>query len=138
MTSPEGAFYSAEDADSPDPENPSKKREGAFYVWKKSEIEAVLGSEDAAAAIEAYGVLGEGNALTDPHGEFTGRNILYAAGEAEVGAPVKRKLFEARSKRPRPHLDDKVLTDWNGLMIAGLAFASQVLEEQRYAEAAST
>ncbi|MGA8025569.1 MAG: thioredoxin domain-containing protein, partial [Bryobacteraceae bacterium] len=124
LTDPSGAFYSAEDADSPDPENPAHSGEGAFYVWKKSEIEALLGKEDAAAFCAALGVEAEGNVAQDPHGEFSGRNILYRAGGDESGDEEessnalvrwKRILLEARSKRPRPHLDRKILTSWNSL-----------------------
>jgi hypothetical protein len=98
-----------------------------------------------------YGVLEEGNVANDPHAEFTGRNILYQANELEdtalhfgvsveqVRAGLERAeqaLLKARRRRPRPHLDDKVLTSWNGLMISALALGGAVLEEPRYATAA--
>jgi uncharacterized protein YyaL (SSP411 family) len=140
MISPEGAFYSAEDADSAaDPDRPGVKSEGAFYLWRKSEIEQLLGEQAAAPFCDLYGVREGGNVEFDPHGEFGGRNILYAAGSldqvAELG-DARRKLLEARSLRPRPHLDDKILTAWNALMISALACGAQVLGEPRLGEAA--
>jgi uncharacterized protein YyaL (SSP411 family) len=98
-----------------------------------------------------YGVIESGNVSHDPHGEITGRNILYQANEIEDTAlhfdrPVEEiraaldrageTLRAARAKRPRPHLDDKVLTSWNGLMISAFAKGGAVLDEPRYAEAA--
>ncbi|HEY0872695.1 MAG TPA: thioredoxin domain-containing protein [Vicinamibacterales bacterium] len=145
MTSPEGAFYSAEDADSVPPEdqgleNPHKK-EGAFYVWSDAELVDLLGA-DVDIARRRFGIEPGGNAPSDPQGEFTGKNLLYIAqpiadlavrsgqSEADVTAALERirqNMFDARSKRPRPHLDDKVLTAWNGLMIAAFARAARVL-----------
>ena len=78
MTSPEGGFYSAEDADSARPENPEEEGEGAFYVWTKNEVLDLLG-EDGLLFCYYYGVEEEGNATVDPQHEFTGRNILYEA-----------------------------------------------------------
>lgn len=152
MTGPEGAFYSAEDADSaPDPARPKEKSEGAFYLWPYEEIVSLLGQERANIFNYYFGVEPKGNTPKDPHGEFLGRNILYVAHSLEETAgkfgktleevsqllkEAKAKLFQARSKRLRPHLDDKVLTDWNGLMISSLAFGSRVLNEPSYREAA--
>jgi uncharacterized protein YyaL (SSP411 family) len=145
MTSPLGGFYSAEDADSIPPEQvgaaSAHKSEGAFYIWPDEEIGRLLGA-DADIARARFGILRDGNAPSDPQGEFTGRNLLYVAQTIEevstrqklpvdeVIAALRRArhiLFEARSKRPRPHLDDKVLTAWNGLMIAAFARAARVL-----------
>ncbi len=139
MTHPEGAFYSAEDADSEDSSTPGHKREGAFYVWSWQGLSAILGVGAAARFAEAYGCLPGGNVHHDPHGEFEGRNILWLqnpalAGDPEVAA-ARRALFEARARRPRPHLDDKILASWNGLMISALARAGAVLGEARYIEA---
>ncbi|MCC6860645.1 MAG: thioredoxin domain-containing protein [Bryobacterales bacterium] len=140
MRDPGGAFYSAEDADSAsDPDRPTVKSEGAFYLWTAAEIDGVLGREAAARFGELYGVEENGNVRDDPHGEFRGRNILYAArepGEVEPAGEWRSKLLEARSRRPRPHLDDKILTAWNALMISALARAGAVLDEARYSEAA--
>ena len=156
MTSPEGGFYSAEDADSPveagvgDPGH--KTAEGAFYVWSQAEIDAALG--DAAQVFNFhYGVEPHGNVPegSDPHDEFRGKNILIQrhtiaetakhfgksdSKTAQVLAEARQKLLEVRSKRPRPHLDDKTLASWNGLMISAFARAAQILDEPRYREAA--
>jgi uncharacterized protein len=137
LTDASGAFFSAEDADSPDPENPGHSGEGAFYVWKKAEIEALLGA-DAAAFCARFGVEAEGNVHEDPQGEFSGRNILYVARpekSAEEFGPAKQRLFEARSRRPRPHLDRKILTSWNGLMISAFAKGYMVLGDEAYRRA---
>jgi uncharacterized protein YyaL (SSP411 family) len=158
MTDPAGGFYSAEDADSIPPEAAGKpgahKLEGAFYIWSDAEVEALLGT-DADTARRRFGIEAGGNAPHDPQGEFTGKNLLYHAEpvhdiavrtsrtEAEVEAAlarIRQVLFDARATRPRPHLDDKVLTAWNGLMIAAFARAARVLPDSpssaRYLEAA--
>jgi hypothetical protein len=145
MTSPEGAFYSAEDADSLPPEaagTDAAKSEGAFYLWTDTEVDELLGA-DAEVAKRRLGIEAGGNAPQDPMGEFKGKNIPYLqqdVGEiakltgrtvddvtATLGA-ARETLFDVREKRPRPHLDDKVLAAWNGLMIGALARAAHVLE----------
>ena len=151
LTDAQGAFYSAEDADSPDPDNPSHSGEGAFYIWKKTEIDNDLSETDAAVFCARFGVRAEGNVEQDPQGEFTGRNILYEAmSEEEAGQRLgieveeirpalertRRALFEARTKRPKPHLDTKILTAWNGLMISALAKGYAILGEKKYLHAA--
>ena len=136
---PEGGFYSAEDADSAaDPAQPKEKSEGAFYIWSYQEIVDVLGEQDAAAFSRHFGVKANGNVVEDPHGEFTGRNILYQAQEVadESIARSMTKLLEVRSRRLRPHLDDKILAGWNGMMISAFAKGAQVLGEARYEQAA--
>ena len=140
LRDPAGGFYSAEDADSV-PLEGGAKREGAFYVFTDAEIEALLGA-DAPAIRRRFGIEPDGNAPEDPHGEFTGQNLLYTAAPIEEVSAVtgrsaenivetlgraRQILFDARAKRPRPHLDDKVLTSWNGMMIAALARAARVL-----------
>ncbi len=131
-----GGFFSAEDADSAvDETNPREKREGAFYVWDFREIEDLLGKE-ADEFTRAYGVLPDGNVFEDPHGEFPGKNILALAEPVTGFARERQILLEARSKRPRPHLDDKILTGWNGLMISAFAKGAQVLNDSRYRDAA--
>ncbi len=153
LKAPKGAFYSAQDAESaPDPNNPEEKEEGAFYVWTREEIEEALGTERAKIFSHLYDVRTEGNALTDPQGEFKGENILYLAhpleetGRAfgktteEIGSIVaesRRVLYERRSRRPRPHLDDKVLVAWNGLAISAFARAYQALDDPQYLSAAT-
>ncbi|RXK84883.1 thioredoxin domain-containing protein [Chlorobaculum sp. 24CR] len=151
MTSPEGAFWSAEDADSLDTGGSGKKREGAFYLWTEAEVSALLNADEAALFGAACGIRREGNAPFDPHGEFTGKNIPFRAKSNDelaeaFGIPVetirqrldsaRKKLFEAREKRPRPGLDDKILTSWNGLMISALAKGSLILGDQKLLEAA--
>jgi uncharacterized protein YyaL (SSP411 family) len=151
MRHPDGGFFSAEDADSPDPENPSHKAEGAFYVWRQSEIEKLLDRKTAAWFCHRYGVHPEGNVQEDPQSEFTGKNILYeafteeetareyqtsAAEMQEALTRAKEILFEARARRPRPHLDDKILTAWNGLMISAFAKGAQILGDSAYLDAA--
>lgn len=143
MTSPSGAFYSAEDADALETPEAAHRTEGAFYVWDKPEIEALLDAESAAVFCFHYGVRSEGNARVDPHGDFTRKNILYVAhpipevarelklSNEEVAASLARArqtLFAARAQRSRPHLDDKVIAGWNGLMISAMAKATHVLE----------
>ena len=138
-----GGFYSAEDADSViDPAHPEEKGEGAFYVWTQSEIEAAAGQPAAEWFCHRFGVEPDGNVRNDPHQEFTGRNILYQAHPEEDAARLAaiheaaHKLLEARGARVRPHLDDKVLTAWNGLVISAFAKAGAVLAEPRYVDAA--
>ncbi|HLK66800.1 MAG TPA: thioredoxin domain-containing protein [Bryobacteraceae bacterium] len=152
MTDTAGGFYSAEDADSViDPEEPGVKGEGAFYIWTAEEIRELVGQPVAEWFCHCYGVADGGNVANDPHHEFTRRNILYRAATIEETAEqfgrtvdevrigvreAERTLLAARSKRVRPHLDDKVLTAWNGLMISAFALGGVVLDEPRYAEAA--
>jgi uncharacterized protein len=158
MTDAGGGFFSAEDADSVPPERAGDARphktEGAFYVWTDDEVGALLGA-DADIVRRRFGIAPSGNAPEDPHGEFTGKNLLYTAQPLdEVAAAsgvsveealaalgrARQVLFEARAKRPRPHLDDKILSAWNGMMIAAFARAARVLpdvpEAPRYLEAA--
>ncbi len=157
MTSKEGGFFSAEDADSPvvagiDDPGHTKTAEGAFYVWTKKEIDTALGN--AAEIFDFhYGVQSHGNAPegSDPQDEFRGKNILIerhttteTAKQSKESEDAVRQslarsreiLFAIRAKRPRPHLDDKIIAAWNGLMISAYARAAQVLDEPRYLEIA--
>ncbi len=145
MTDPGGGFYSAEDADSLPPEQArdpgAHTMEGAFYIWRLDDVRALLG-DDSRAFERRFGLLPDGNAPFDPQSEFTGKNLLYTArGIAELASDLERDsrdvaealarartiLFKAREARPRPHRDDKILTGWNGLMIAAFARAARVL-----------
>jgi uncharacterized protein YyaL (SSP411 family) len=142
MTDNKSGFYSAEDADSViDPSHPKEKGEGAFYIWSAAELKQALGDEQYKEFASIYGVEQNGNVPDDPHGEFTGKNILYLrkalddATEAQL-QPAKAALLAIRSKRVRPYLDDKILTAWNGLMISAFAKGAQVLDNPRYLEAA--
>ncbi|MEY2497079.1 MAG: hypothetical protein QOD12_635, partial [Verrucomicrobiota bacterium] len=130
-----------------------KKAEGAFYVWSKEEIDAALGS-NAEIFNYHYGVKAQGNVPSgaDPHEEFTGKNILIELGtsaetaehfgkdETEVRgilATSRATLLALRAQRPRPHLDDKIITAWNGLMISAFARAAQILDDPQYLDAAT-
>jgi uncharacterized protein len=153
MTSPEGGFYSAEDAESAlSSEDPHEKEEGAYYVWEKKEIDELLG-DDAEIFNYYFGVSEYGNAPqgSDPHSVFAEKNILYIAHSIsetsnkferstdEVNRIIeagKKKLFDVREKRPLPHLDDKILTSWNGLMISAFAKAYQAFGKPDYLESA--
>jgi hypothetical protein len=135
MTAPEGGFYSTTDAD-------SEGEEGRFFVWDEGELREILG-DDATIAIEYWGVTARGN--------FEGHNILYVPNDdatiaqrlnltgqelqAKI-AGVRDKLFAIRSQRVPPGLDDKILTAWNGMMLASLAEAARVLGRADYREAA--
>ena len=148
MTSREGGFYSAQDAESArDHSRPGEKKEGAFYTWTKGDLDALLSPEEAGVFHPFYDIQGGGNVRSDPHGEFAGLNILHRVVSQEELAgrltlPIREvarlldsaraKVLAARSGRPRPHLDDKILVSWNGLMISALARAYQVLGDERY------
>jgi hypothetical protein len=132
MTGPEGGFYSAEDAD-------SEGEEGKFYVWTPSELKRVLGEEDGTAFCKLYGASEAGN--------FEGQNILHLKGPLSEALQtlgrdekwwegVRKKVLAERSKRIRPHLDDKILTAWNSLMISSLCYGYQVLGDDAYLETA--
>jgi len=151
MTSGEGGFFSAEDADSVAPGG-KEKSEGAFYVWRKEEIDEVLGA-DAELFDKVYRVGAEGNSPegSDPHGELAGLNTLIRRlGDAEAAeafggtvdeirerlARGRAELFARRTGRPRPHLDDKIVAAWNGLMISAFARAGMALGDDGYIAAA--
>jgi len=142
---PDGAFFSAEDAD-------SEGVEGKFYLWTKAEIEAALDAEEAAFAVTVFNVREEGNFQEEATRRPNGGNILHLVSPAEELArrmslsperfdemldAVRARLLAVRERRVRPHRDDKVLADWNGLMIAALAKGAQVLDEAAYGEAAA-
>ncbi|MDP3980979.1 MAG: thioredoxin domain-containing protein [Chlamydiota bacterium] len=152
MTSEEGVFYSAQDADSAaDATKPEFKTEGAYYVWTHEEMAGALDELSMDVVSYYFDVQEFGNVHVDPHEEFHGKNILFLAhtpaecakhfkkDEKEIQAilsKAKITLLNLRSIRPHPHLDDKVLSDWNGLMIASLARGARVLGEEKYAKAA--
>ncbi|HEX4046439.1 MAG TPA: thioredoxin domain-containing protein, partial [Elusimicrobiota bacterium] len=132
LLSPQGGFYSAEDADSLPPEladeesndGHERKEEGAFYLWTKPELAAALAPESDAFCAR-YGVAENGNAPADPHGEFEGKNILFDQDPSALPEPeaALSTLLSIRSRRPRPSLDDKCLASWNGLALSGLSRA---------------
>ncbi len=128
MTIPEGGFSSSLDAD-------SEGEEGKFYVWSQDEIEHLLGTDDATFFAAKYDVSAEGN--------FEGHTILNRLTssddtpvETEQLAAMRDVLFAARAKRVRPGLDDKILADWNGLMIAALAHAAKAFDRPEWLELA--
>ncbi|HOD35926.1 MAG TPA: thioredoxin domain-containing protein [Syntrophales bacterium] len=144
MTSPDGGFYSAEDAD-------SEGREGKFYLWSIDEVRRVLQKEEADLVIPMFGFHKDGNFVEEASGRRTGENIFHREKDfgqmadilgrperelEEVFETARRKLFDVRRKRVHPHKDDKILTDWNGMMIAALARGAQVLDNPDYTEAA--
>jgi len=134
MTSPEGAFYSAEDAD-------SEGEEGKFYVWSKKDIEEILGSDKTEIFSKLYNVNVDGNFLDEATRVKTGKNILHLRLDSTNASnlnleSLRKQLFDAREKRIRPHKDDKILTDWNGLMIAAFAKAGYILNDPKYIQIA--
>ncbi|MFH1180449.1 MAG: thioredoxin domain-containing protein [Candidatus Bathyarchaeota archaeon] len=132
LASPDGGFYSAEDAD-------SEGEEGKFYVWDVEELEKILTEEEFEQVIKHYKVRPEGNYLEEATQQKTGKNILHRKkeqSENSVLVGAKNKLFENREMRPRPLLDDKVLTDWNGLMIVALCKAGRAFHVKEYIEEA--
>ena len=144
LSSPEGGFYSAQDAD-------TEGQEGKFYLWTMQEVVDALPPSDADLAVHLFGLTAEGNYI-DYSGKRNGKNILHLPLALEETATrnnltldqliarlgtIRNKLFETRKKRVTPAKDDKILTDWNGLIIAALAKTSQVLDEQKYSQTAS-
>jgi len=135
MRSLRGGFYSAEDAD-------SEGEEGKFYVWTAGEMEKTLGKDDAAFAASVFGVTVDGNMHDEATGQQTGTNVLHlehppASGQDKTRlTQIRKKLFAVREKRVHPFRDDKILTDWNGMMIAALAIAGRNLNEPAYIRAA--
>ncbi|MBN2594405.1 MAG: thioredoxin domain-containing protein, partial [Sedimentisphaerales bacterium] len=134
---PAGGFYSAEDAD-------SEGKEGAFYLWDTEQIAAILNKEEAQLFNTCYGVTNEGNFEGDKTilSVSTSINQIgkeYRKDRAEINnilSSVRAKIFQERSKRPRPHRDEKIITAWNGLMISSLAYGGAILEEEKYIQAA--
>jgi uncharacterized protein YyaL (SSP411 family) len=143
MTHPEGGFYSAEDAD-------SEGHEGKFYCWTKDELSRLLTAEEFKVVVRHFGITDNGNFVDHSHPHpLPGQNVLSvvnpirrdgdspsSANDEILLASAKRKLFDARSRRVRPHLDDKILASWNGLMLGAMARAHAVLGERKYLEAA--
>jgi hypothetical protein len=144
MTDPQGGFYSAEDAD-------SEGEEGKFYLWTEDQINGILTTDESELVKKVFNVKRRGNYQEESTWKRTGRNILcLKKSTEEIASQLKipprvlqerlnmarQKLHNARKKRVPPSKDDKVLTDWNGLMIAALAKAARVLDETRYGDAA--
>jgi hypothetical protein len=145
MTSPDGGFYSAEDAD-------VEGEEGKFYLWKESEIQELLSEDDAHFLNKIFNIEKRGNYFDQIESSRTGKNILYLKKPVKKLSSdynmkyeqlkskineIRKKLYEYRKNRIHPMKDDKILTDWNGLMISALAKASKVFNEPRFAQEAS-
>ncbi|NYT05847.1 MAG: thioredoxin domain-containing protein [Methanomicrobiales archaeon] len=144
LRSAEGVFYSAEDAE-------SEGEEGRYYTWTMGELQARLGREDAAVAADLFNVVHGGNFPGGASGIHDGRNILYRDEPGEniaarygmdlpsflrLEADIRQDLFSLRERRIRPPVDDKILADWNGLMIAALATASDAFDDTEFRNAA--
>jgi len=143
MTSLEGGFYSAEDAD-------SEGEEGKFYVWSMKELEEILDEEEEEIAIRYFNIKEEGNYLDEATKTHTGMNIPHTNitleelmkefpevdNIVEKIEEIRIKLFDVRKKRIHPLKDDKILTDWNGLMIAALAKAARIFKKSEYEQVA--
>ncbi|GAG92304.1 unnamed protein product, partial [marine sediment metagenome] len=130
MTSPEGGFYSAEDAD-------SEGEEGKFYLWSGKELENILEKDEYALATSVYNIEESGNYLDQTSGRKTGKNILHLKQLLEKNTQdkisrIRLKIFNKREKRIHPHKDDKILTDWNGLMIAALVKGAVAFQDDNY------
>ncbi|HET9480527.1 MAG TPA: thioredoxin domain-containing protein, partial [Candidatus Polarisedimenticolia bacterium] len=138
MTGPQGGFYSTLDAD-------SEGEEGLYYVWRPAQVIDLLGGEEGALVNEFYGITQQGNfegGASIPHVDvplprFAERRKVSVPELARRLAAARGRLLAERDKRVRPHLDDKVLTAWNGLMIGALSRAGRALDERRYIEAAA-
>ncbi|MCB9209270.1 MAG: thioredoxin domain-containing protein [Ignavibacteriales bacterium] len=144
MTDINGGFYSAEDAD-------SEGEEGKFYVWKKQELNELLGKEDSDFISDVFNITKHGNYYEEATREATGSNILFMsylpnqlAEKSKIAenefhsklSTIRQKIFNERKKRIHPYKDDKILTDWNGLMIAALSIASKTFDNNMYSKKA--
>ncbi|XP_020108373.1 spermatogenesis-associated protein 20 [Ananas comosus] len=148
MLGESGEIFSAEDADSAEYEGAARKKEGAFYVWTSKEVEEIVG-DHANLFKDHYYIKSSGNCdlsrMSDPHSEFKGKNVLierrpltYMASKysksvdeySHILGDGRQRLFNARTRRPRPHLDDKVIVSWNGLAISSFARASKILKSE--------
>ncbi|MEM0383637.1 MAG: thioredoxin domain-containing protein [Candidatus Caldarchaeum sp.] len=137
LSAPEGGFYSAVDADSPE-------GEGAYYVWRKSEVEQALDGRDVEIALKAFGVAENGNFEEGKSILTFVKNLETLSKELNIDVEelgirvqhVRERLLSTRRRRPRPAVDDKIITSWNGLAVSCYSHAYQALREQRYLEAA--
>ncbi|NLK25628.1 MAG: thioredoxin domain-containing protein [Euryarchaeota archaeon] len=130
MTSPEGGFFSAEDAD-------SEGEEGKFYIWTIEELSSFLTAEEFAEVENVFDVSREGNLREGIHGPLGGKNVLHLVGEGTGATDATMEKMRARRElRPPPFMDDKIMADWNGLMIAALARAYGAWRDPRHGNAA--
>ncbi len=143
MESPQGGFYSALDADSERPDKPGEYAEGAYYLWSEAELRKSLTKAEFNFIRSYYSVEPEGNMYSDPRNEFGNTNILFIADqyrhetltkkEKALLGSAKKKLNAIRLLRPRPHLDDKMITAWNSMMIDAYATAAKVFPSEKSA-----
>ena len=146
MTYSGGAFYSALDASSERPDQSGVHAEGAYYLWSVKELQSLLGQDEWNMLKAYFNIHAQGNIVSDPRGEFGELNILHISDEfrqkplsqkqAVLINSALRKLYDARLRRPRPHLDDKIITAWNGMMITALVEAARVFADKEYLDAA--
>src|SRR5262245_24801859 len=136
MTHPGGGFYSAEDAD-------SEGHEGKFYCWTRAELSKLLTSEEVNVVVRHFGITEAGNFVDHSHPQPLANQNVLSIVDANLSQPqqallaaAKKKMFDVRSQRIRPHLDDKVLASWNGLMLGAFARAYAVLKDEPYRAAA--
>ncbi len=140
MRSSQGGFYSALDADSERADKPGEHAEGAYYLWTHTELKKILATDEFEFIKQYFHVREQGNIFSDPQNEFTELNIFYIDEEYKNQVltdqqnkwltSVKKKLNQQRLKRPRPHLDDKVITAWNGMMLAAFAKTSVTFDDK--------
>lgn len=143
MTSPEGGFYSAEDAD-------SEGEEGKFYIWTQQELRQILGEKDGNLIANVFNIKNDGKLNLHSEEELAGKILHLKKPLSEIASEMKmqekvllkivdfasQKLFVERNKRIHPHKDDKILTDWNGLMIAAMAIGARAFNENEFSDAA--
>jgi uncharacterized protein len=152
LTDKNGGFYTAEDAESAVEESsPNYKEEGYYYLWEINQLEKILGKENSAVFCYMYGIKYEGNTISDPHNVYKNKNVLYLENDIydtskafkkspeEINRLIeecKNILINKRAKRPKPNLDDKILTSWNSLMISAFAKGYKITLDERYKDAA--
>jgi uncharacterized protein YyaL (SSP411 family) len=139
MRSPAGGFYSALDADSERVDGPGRHAEGAYYLWHAAELKKLLSADEFSFIKKYFHFDDNGNIVSDPQNEFAGLNILainedyrdkpLTQQQAEWLSSAKKKLLAQRQLRPRPQLDDKTITAWNGMLLAAFAEASVVFDD---------
>jgi hypothetical protein len=135
MTDAKGGFYSAEDAD-------SEGEEGLFYVWTIQELQSIIGEEDTQFIQNMFNLTSEGNFKDEASGQSIGNNIFHLktpisnSRDLKKSSQIREKLFHVREKRIHPLKDDKILTDWNGLMIAAMAKAGVAFQDNMLIESA--
>lgn len=142
MRLPAGGFYSALDADSERADKPGERAEGTYYLWHQSELKKLLSKDEFSFVKKYYNVEDEGNIYSDPQNQFVALNILYinedfrdiqlSVQQSQWLQSARKKLNAKRYQRPRPHLDDKIITAWNGMMISALAKASRIFSNAEY------